>query len=169
MKRVLGPLIATVVGLAMLVVGIVGVAGAFDKGDSGRSRGSSASDVANFDSCPSADHRFTEFKTIQLTGDAGNATAVVTCQDGDIEISTFASSFPTDKPRTVALWLYKNRQDAELIASSQQDTSQDFVGLSGQLPLDSLNYKKLVVTEGPPSDSYEDPTEPGRVILKGKP
>jgi hypothetical protein len=167
MKRVLGPLIATVVGLAMLVVGIVGVAGAFDSKDSSSS-GSSTADVANFDSCPTADHRFSEFKTFPLIGDAGDATAVVTCQDGNVEISVLGTGLTTEKPRTVALWLYNNRKDAELIASSQQDSSQGFLGVSGELPLASLNYEKLVVTEGPPSDSSEDPTEPGRVILKAK-
>jgi hypothetical protein len=167
MKSLFLSLLATLVGLAMLVIGIAGVAGAFETDeDSGSS--SSTEDVADFDSCPTADDRFGTFTTIEVTGDGGSASVIVTCQDSEIEVSMIGSGLTTEEPRTVALWLYNSRKDAELIASSQQEAGDDSVVISGQLPLSSQNYEKIVVSASPPSDDFEDPAEVGDVILQAR-
>jgi hypothetical protein len=168
MKSLSLSLLATLVGLAMLVVGIAGVAGAFE---SDEDSGSSSTDsVSNFDGCPTADDRFEGFTTIELTGSGGTASVLVTCQEPEIQLSLIGSVLPTEESRTVALWLYNDRKDAELVGSSQQEaTGEDRVYISGELPLSSQNYEKLVVTESPPLDDFEEPTEVGRVIMQARP
>jgi hypothetical protein len=171
MKGVFWSLLATLAGTAMLVVGIAGIAGAFD-GDDDSSSGSSSSataDVADFTDCGASDPRFDEFNSIDLTGDAGSATLLVSCQGGHVELSMIATDFSAEKGRTVALWLYNKRNDAELIASSQQEARDTTVVTSGSLPEDSADYKKIVVTEEPPSADLEEPDRPTKIILQGRP
>jgi hypothetical protein len=166
MKSVIGSLLTTLLGTVMLVVGIAGVAGAFEQDEDSGSSSDSSSDVANFDSCSTADDRFGTFTTYEVTGPGGRATVIVSCQDGSVEVSMIGSGLTTEKRRTVSLWLYNNRRDAQLIAASQQERDEDAVALSGELPSGSEAYKKLVVTEGPGSDDFEDPEKPGKVILQ---
>ena len=166
MKGLLLALTATAIGMAMLVGGIVGVAGGFD-GDDSESSAEASEDVANFDTCKTADKRFSEFTTFDLTGDAGREPVIVSGQDEAIEVSFIASALPAEEARTVALWLYNKRDDAELIAWGVQEPGDNTVVLSDKLPLSSQNYAKLVVTEGPP-DAVEEPAEPGKVILQAR-
>jgi hypothetical protein len=169
MKSLSLSLLATLVGLAMLVLGIAGVAGAFEKDeDSGSSSSSSSADVSDFGSCETTDTRFDEFTTIELSGPGGSANVIITCQGGGVEVSVIGTGLTTEEPRTVALWLYNSRKDAELIASTQQEAGDDAAILSGQLPSGSEDYEKLVITEGPPSDDFEDPEQVGRVILQAR-
>ena len=167
MKGLLGALAATVIGLSMLVGGVVGVAGGFDGDDSSDSSASGTEDVANFDDCETADTRFREFTSFDLTGDAGAEPVIVSCQGGGVEVSFIASALPAEESRTVALWLYNKRDDAELIAWGVQQPGDDTVVLSGGLPSGSEDYAKLVVTEGPP-DAVEEPAEPGKVLLQAR-
>jgi hypothetical protein len=173
MKGLFWSLLATLAGTAMLVVGIAGVAGAFDGDDSsssGSSSGSgSAADVADFTDCGASDPRFDEFNSIDLTGDAGSATLLVSCQGGNVELSMVATDFSTGEGRTVALWLYNKRDDAKLIAFSQLEARDTTVVTSGSLPEDSADYKKIVVTEEPPSGDFEEPERPTKIILQGRP
>jgi hypothetical protein len=169
MKSLLGAIAATLIGAAMLVGGIVGVAGGFDGDDSSDSSSAEATeDVANFDRCSTADDRFDEFNSIEVLGDAGRGTVLVSCQGGVVELSMIASSLPAEESRTVALWLYNNRKDADLIAYGQQEPGDDTVVLSSRLPTGSANYEKLVVTEGPPLPDLDEPAAPGRVILQAR-
>ena len=165
MKSVIVALLATLLGAAMLGIGIAGVAGAFD-GDDDDSGSSSSSSVTNFDDCPASDPRFSAFTTYRVTGPAGTATVVVSCRPAGVEVSVLGSGLTTGDSRTVSLWLYNNRKDALLIGSDQQLTGDETVAITGRLPAGSEAYKKLVVTEGPPSTDYEDPEKPGRVILQ---
>ena len=167
MKGLLGALAATLIGLAMLVGGIVGVAGGFD-GDDDSSSAESSEDVANFDSCPTTDPRFAEFTSFDLTGDAGTEPVIVSCQNGVIEVSFIASALPAEETRTVALWLYNSRKDADLIAYGQQEPGDDTVVLSGQLPAGSEDYEKMVVTESPPVPDLGKPVAPGDVLLQAR-
>ena len=164
MKTLSWSILATLVGLAMLVVGIAGVAGAFE-GDESSSDSSSAADVANFDDCPSDDARFSSFNTYTVNGQDNSATLIISCQQTRVEVSMIASDLPTAKPRTVALWLYNNRKDYELIASSQQEPGDDSVVVSGELPPGSENYKKIAITAEKPSADFEDPGRPTKVVL----
>lgn len=162
MKSLVIALLATLLGVAMLGVGIAGVAGAFDGDDDS---GSSAS-VADFDDCPTSDPRFGTFTTYRVTGPAGTATVVITCRQGGVEVSMLGSGLEAGDSRTVSLWLYNNRKDAVLIGSDQQLTGAPTVAITGDLPAGSEAYKKLVVTEGPPSTHNLDPEKPGRVLLQ---
>jgi hypothetical protein len=170
MKSLSLSLLATLVGLAMLVIGIAGVAGAFEEDeDSGSSSSSTTSvDVSDFGSCETSDRRFDEFTTIELTGSGGSANVIVTCQAGSVEVSIIGTGISTDESRTVALWLYNSRSDAELVTSTQQEAGDDTVVLSGALPSGSEDYEKLVVTEGPPSEDFADPETVGRVIMQAR-
>jgi hypothetical protein len=161
-KGVFWSLLATLVGTAMLVVGIVGVAGAFD---SDKSSGSSSADVP----CDAPDSRFREFTAVELSGDGGSGTAVATCEGDEMQLSFISDTATVDEPTTIALWLYNNRRDAELVGSTQRGPEDSFVGASGPLPADSSDYKKIVVTSGPPLTGLEEPEKPGDVILKGRP
>jgi hypothetical protein len=167
MKGVFWSLLATLAGTAMLVAGIAGVAGAFD-GDDDSDSSSSSADVSDFTDCGEGDPRFAEFNMIELTGDAGRATVIVSCQDGTVELSMIGTDFRTDKDRNVTMWLYNSRDDAELVDSTPQETSDDTVVVSGSLPDDSADYKKIVVTEEK-FDLVEDPDRPSTVILQGRP
>jgi|SRR5215211_1310631 len=168
MKRVIGPLLATLAGVALLVIGIAGVAGAFDD-DSGSGSDDSTEDVADFGSCPTTDERFGEFDSFEVTGDGGRATVILSCQSGSIEVSMVATELSAEKPRTVALWLYNNRKDAELISTALQEPGDNTVVVSGDLPEDSADYKKVVITEEPPEAGFDDPERPTKVILQGRP
>ncbi len=168
MKGLLGALAATLIGLAMLAGGIVGVAGGFDGDDSSSDSAESTEDVANFDSCPTTDPRFSEFTSFDLTGDAGTEPVLVSCQGGSVEVSFIASALPAEERRTISLWLYNNRSDAELVAYGTQEPGDDTVVLSGELPSGSSKYKKLVVTEGPPLPDLDEPQEPGDVLLQAR-
>ena len=168
MKPLLGALAATLIGLAMLVGGIVGVAGGFDGDDSGGSGSSEATeDVANFDSCPETDPRFGEFTTFEMRGEAGFEPLIVSCQGGAVEVSFISSALPADERRTLALWLYNSRKDARLIAWGVQEPGDNTVVLSDKLPLGSEDYKKLVLSEGPPIE-LEDSPRLGKVILQAR-
>jgi hypothetical protein len=171
MKGLFWSLLATLVGTAMLAAGIAGVAGAFDGDDSSRSGSSSgsAADVADFSDCGASDPRFDEFNSIDLTGDAGSATLIVSCQGGDVELSMVATDFSAGEGRTVALWLYNKRDDAELIAFSKLEARDTTVVTSGSLPDDSADYKKIVVSEEPSSEDFEEPGRPTKIILQGRP
>jgi hypothetical protein len=140
------------------------VAGAFE-GDDSSSSSSSSSDVVNFDDCPSDDNRFSSFNTYSVDDGDNSATVIVSCQESRIEVSMIASDLPTAEPRTVALWLYNSRKDAELIASTQQVPGDDSVVASGELPPGSQRYKRLAITTGKPSADFEAPGRPGKVIL----
>jgi hypothetical protein len=168
MKSLGFSLLATLVGLAMLVVGIAGVAGAFESDEDSDSSSSSSADVADFTSCDTADTRFDEFNSIELTGSGGTANVIVSCQASSVEVSLLGSGITAEEPRTVALWLYNSRKEAELIASTQQEAGDEHAFISGELQPGSEDYQKLVVTEGPPSDDFEDPTEVGRVIMQAR-
>ena len=168
MKGLIGSLLATLLGTAMLVVGIAGVAGAFDNG-SGSTSDEAGADVADFDTCPTTDDRFADFGTFDFSADAGSATVIRTCRSTGIELSMVSTSLTTDKPRALALWLYNNRKDAALIATTAQEPGDDTVVISGTLPDDSEDYKKLVVTEEPASAYFEDPDRPTKVILQARP
>jgi hypothetical protein len=171
MKGVFWSLLATLAGAAMLVVGIIGVAGAFDSDDDSGSgsKSSPAADVADFTDCGASDPRFDEFNSIDLTGKAGSATLLVSCQGGDVELSMIATDFAAADGRTVALWLYNSRDDAELIAFSKLEDRDTTVVTSGSLPEDSADYKKIVVTDEPSSSDFEEPERPTKIILKGRP
>jgi hypothetical protein len=166
MKGLFWSLFATLAGVAMLAVGIAGVAGAFEGEDSpSDSSSDSGADVANFDDCPSDDSRFSSFNTYTVRGADNSATVIISCQASRVEVSMIASDLPTAKPRTVALWLYNNRKDAVLIASSQQEPGDESVVVSGELPPGSQNYKKLAITAEKPSADFEDPERPTKIIL----
>ena len=167
MKSLAGALAATLIGLAMLVGGIVGVAGGFDS-DSDSDSDETVADVSNFSSCATSDDRFDEFDSIDMTGRNANASVLVSCQGGEVEISMIASSLDAERDRTVSLWLYNSRDDAAFISATQQAAGEPTVLLSGQLPSDSESYRKVVVTEGPASRGFEDPTEPGKVIMQAR-
>src|SRR5215213_8738532 len=164
MKPLIAAVLATLLGAAMLALGIAGVAGAFDDGSSS---GDSAEDVADFESCPTTDDRFTEFGAIELTGSAGSAHVTVSCESGEIELSMISGSLIAEEPRAVALWLYNSRKSAEFVASAGQTAGDAVVVISGTLPSDSADYKKLVVTEE--SNAYAEPEAPTKVILQGRP
>ena len=164
MKGLLWSLFATLAGVAMLAVGIAGVAGAFEDEDSSSSS-DSAADVANFDDCPSDDARFSSFNTYSVDDGDNSATVIISCQETEVEVSMIASDLPTARPRTIALWLYNSRKDAQLISSSQQEPGDDSVVVSGELPPGSQNYKKLAITAEKPSADFEDPERPTKVIL----
>jgi hypothetical protein len=166
MKALLGPLAATIVGVGMLVLGIAGVAGAFESDEDSSSSGSTPSaDVANFDDCPSEDDRFSSFNTYEVDDGDNSATVAVSCQETRVQVSMIASDLPTAKPRTVALWLYNSRKDAELISSSQQEPGDPTVVVSGELPPGSQHYKSIAITAEKPSADFEAPTRPTKVIL----
>lgn len=167
MKSLAGAIAATLIGLAMLVGGIVGVAGGFDS-DSDSDSDDTTVDVSNFDSCATSDSRFDEFDSIDMRGSGAGASVLVSCQAGTVEISMIASSLDARSDRTVSLWLYNSRDDAAFISSTQQAAGEPTVLLSGSLPEDSEAFKKLVVTEGPPSRDFEDPTEPGKVLMQAR-
>jgi hypothetical protein len=168
MKSLFGSLLATLVGLAMLVVGIAGVAGAFETDEDSGSSPSSTADVSDFDSCETSDSRFDEFNSIEVTGSGGTATVIVSCQAGSVEVSLIGSGLNTDESRTLGLWLYNDRKDAELIASTQQEAGDDHAVISGELPSGSEDYAKLVVAESPPSPDFQDPSEVGRVVMQAR-
>ena len=161
MKGLFWSLAATLVGVAMLVAGIAGVAGAFD-GDESDSESADATD------CDSPDPRFKEFNSIDLTGDAGRATLIATCQNGNVEVSMVATDFAPEQDRDVAVWLYNSRKDAELIDFTPQEAGDDTTVVSGSLPEDSERYRKVVVTEES-FDVRSGPERPTKIILQGKP
>src|SRR4051794_23246282 len=102
MKGLFWSLLATVVGVAMLGVGIVSVAGSFDGDKSSASEASA--DPSDFKDCPTDDPRFSEFKTLDLTGADGSASLFVSCQDKRIDVSMVAVDLQSEKARTVAMW-----------------------------------------------------------------
>jgi hypothetical protein len=163
LKSVLLALLATIVGAGMVGGGVYGLVKGDDDDDSPSS--SSAADVSNFDDCPSDDDRFSSFNTYTVNGEDNSATVIVSCQESRVEVSMIASDLPTAKPRTVALWLYNNRKDAELIAFAQQEPGGDSVAVSGELPPGSQSYKKLAITAEKPSADLEAPSRPTKVIL----
>jgi hypothetical protein len=170
MKGLLWSIVATVVGVAMLAVGIAGVAGAFEGEDSPSSSSSdSSADVANFDDCPSDDNRFASFNTYAVDDGDNSATVIVSCQENRVELSLIASDLPTAKPRTIALWLYNNRKDAELIAFTQQEPGDESVVASGELLPGSQSFKKIAITAEKPSADSAAPSRPTKVILEVEP
>ena len=166
MKGLLWSFLATLAGVAMLAVGVAGVAGAFDGDDPSSSSSDSSVDVANFDDCPSDDDRFSSFNTYSVDDGDNSATVVISCQQTEVEVSMIASDLPTAKTRTVALWLYNSRNDAELIAASRQEPGDDGAVVSGELPPGSENYKTIAISAERPSAEVEPPTRPTKVILE---
>jgi hypothetical protein len=165
MRGLLLALLATLVGVAMLAVGIAGVAGALDDGSSSSS-GSSA-DVTNFSACEGSDPRLSEFKSFDLAGDGGNATVLVTCQDGALEATLVGTGLSAQKQRTVALWLYRNRKVAALVDSVPQEAGDPNAFLSGALPHGTEDYRKWVVTEEPYSFDQQPAAPSGPVLVQG--
>src|SRR5215208_1444051 len=103
MKVVLLLALSTLLGAAMLGVGIAGAAGAFDSDDSDSSSASSSSSLTDFDKCPTSDARFDSFTTYRVTDEDGDATLVASCKDSEIEVSMLGTGLTAEKPRTVAL------------------------------------------------------------------
>jgi hypothetical protein len=164
MRGLLIALLATVVGLAMLVVGIAGVAGAFDNDSSS---GDSKADVTNFASCKAADRRLSEFKSFDLTGDGGSATVLVTCEDGALQATMLGTGLPAEKNRNLALWVYRNRKTAEIVSFVPQEAGDPGAFLSGPVPAGSEKYRKWVVTEEPYSFEDEPPAPAGAILAQG--
>jgi hypothetical protein len=148
----------------MLVIGIAGVAGAFEGPDDSRDSGSSS--ATDFSLCDTSDERFSEFTTIEVTGEGGTATVAITCEAGTRTATMLGSGVTTDEARTVALWLYRSRKDALLIGSAQQEAGDDTVALRGDLPAITSDYPKLVVSAGPPGEDSPRLTD---VIMQGTP
>ena len=165
MRGLLLALLATLFGVAMLAVGIAGAAGAFD--DSSSSNGGPEADVTNFSACKGSDARFNEFASFDLSGDAGSATVLVTCQGDVLEATLVGTGLTAPKQRRVAFWLYRNRKVAKLLNSVPQEAGDPSTFVSGPLPKGTEEYRKWVVTEEPYSFN-EHPTAPsGPVLVEG--
>ena len=164
MKGLVLALLATLVGLAMLAVGVAGVAVAFD--DDSPSSGRSSVDVTNFSACKGSDPRLSEFASFDLSGEGGSGSVLVTCQSGGLEATLLGTGLSAEKQRTVALWLYRDRSRAELVDAVPQEAGDPNAFLSGSLPQATEEYRKWVVTEEP--YSLDPPAAPtGPVLVQG--
>jgi hypothetical protein len=161
MKVVLLLVLVTLVGAAMLIVGIAGAAGAFEGDEDSSSSGSSAIDERK--DCSRLDPRLALFNSWETSvGDSGSLRIVVSCTEGEIEASVFGSGLVTEDARELALWAWRTRKDAQLIATYSQDAGDDgVVFFEGTLPPDLERYRKLVVTT---EDAGDDPDEPGEIL-----
>jgi hypothetical protein len=165
MRGLLVALLATLVGLAMLAVGIAGAAGAFDD-DSSSGKGSSV-DVTSFATCKGLDPRLSAVTSFDLTGDGGSASVLVTCQSAGLQATLLGTGLTADKQRTVALWLYRDRNVAELVDSVPQEAGDPNAFLSGALPDATEEYRKWVVTEEPYSYDKKPTAPTGPVVVQG--
>jgi hypothetical protein len=163
MKVVLLLVLVTLLGAAMLIVGIAGAAGAFE-GDEDSSS-SARFEIDERKDCSRLDPRLTLFNSWETSvGDSGSLRIVVSCTDGEIEASVFGSGLMTEDGRVLALWAWRTRKDAQLVESYSQDAGDDgVVFFEGTLPSDLPRYRKLVITSENPGD---DPDEPGEILTQ---
>jgi hypothetical protein len=163
MKTLAGSITATLLGIAMLAVGVAGVAGSFDgKSDSDSSSSSSISD----DCAPVSDSRLQDsLATFDVTGPAGHGLVVVQCQHGERLVSMLATSLDVEKPPAVALWLYGRQGRKKLVAASAEETVSGALGLTDTLRVKTDGYRKWVVTAQKAGDDH--PKKPGKLLMQG--
>lgn len=162
MKVVLLLVLVTLLGAAMLAVGIAGVAGAFEKDEDSSSERFAIDERKD---CSKLDPRLELFNSWQTSvGDSGSVRIVVSCTDGEIEASVFGSGLATDNGRVLALWAWRTRRDAQLVQSYSQAAGDDgVVFFEGTLPSDLPRYRKLVITT---EDAGDAPDDPGQILTQ---
>src|SRR5687767_15076090 len=160
MKGVLLLVLVTLLGAAMLIVGIAGAAGAFEGDEDSGSSGVSAIDERK--DCSKLDPRLALFNSWETSvEESGSLRIVVSCTEGEIEASVFGSGLVTEDGRELALWAWRTRRDVQLIATYSQEPGDDgFVFFEGILPTDLERYRKLVVT----TEDDPDPEKPGEIL-----
>ena len=165
MKSTIGALLATLLGVAMLAVGVAGAAGAFDNDDEDSDPGSSFSrsaEVPGIDTC-TAGSDTSSYESFSTTGPGADGLLIVQCEAGERKVLFSGSEMVAERPRVVALWLYRNRRDFELIATTTQEPGDDSPSVAGRVPSNTARFRKWIVTEH--RAGQDRPEKPGKKIL----
>jgi hypothetical protein len=155
-KSLTGSILATVLGLALLAVGVAGVAGAFEK-DEDDGGGDSSSSLPSND-CPTDDPRI---EGGLETFDVKEGVLIVKCETGIYEATYGLYSGTVTEPHTLALWLARGRKKYALVGA-RQVTYGDSVGVGGPLPRNTTRYDRWIVSREP--EEVTEPRRPTKII-----
>lgn len=168
MKSLTGALLATLLGVALLAAGVMGAAGVFDSDEEDPSPDvdfSASAEVPGIDPCP-ADGTVEQYESYSVNGPGADGTVIVRCEAGNRSALFSGSDMFTDRPRVVALWLYRTRRDFELVSTSPQDPGDDTAIVTGPVPSEASRFRKWIVTEQ--RAGQDSPEKPGKILLQAE-